>query len=84
MFTSSGLASLEWAATSDGNYNGAMYRTYRSTKTALNMIMVSYARELEGEGFVVSASDPGYECSHTCMERAICANTSASATAQPT
>jgi NAD(P)-dependent dehydrogenase (short-subunit alcohol dehydrogenase family) len=33
---------------------------YRSTKSALNMIMVQYAKQLEGEGFVVSASNPGY------------------------
>ena len=33
---------------------------YRTSKVADNMIMVSYARQLEGEGFVISASDPGY------------------------
>lgn len=41
-FTSSGLSSLEWAVTrTDGGYAGSMYPLYRSTKTALNMIMVS-------------------------------------------
>ncbi|KAK5175149.1 uncharacterized protein LTR77_000286 [Saxophila tyrrhenica] len=59
-FTSSGLASIKWAAESDGNYNGAMYGIYRSSKSAMNMVMVSYARQLEGEGFVVTATDPGY------------------------
>lgn len=59
-FTSSGLASLKWAAEREDNYNGAYYAIYRSSKTATNSIMVSYARQLEGEGFVVSASDPGY------------------------
>jgi NAD(P)-dependent dehydrogenase (short-subunit alcohol dehydrogenase family) len=33
---------------------------YRSTKSALNMIMTQYAKTLEGQGFVVSASNPGY------------------------
>ena len=37
-----------------------MWVAYRSTKSALNMIMVQYAKQLEGEGFVVSASNPGY------------------------
>jgi len=59
-FTSSGLSSLEWALESPGIYSGATYPVYRSTKTALNMIMVHYARLLEEEGFVVSGSDPGY------------------------
>ena len=37
-----------------------MYPIYRSTKTALNMIMLYYAKTLEKDGFVVSCSDPGY------------------------
>ena len=37
-----------------------MWIAYRSTKSALNMIMVQYAKQLEGEGFIVSASNPGY------------------------
>jgi NAD(P)-dependent dehydrogenase (short-subunit alcohol dehydrogenase family) len=36
------------------------YVVYRSTKSALNMIMVQYAKQLEGEGFIVSSSNPGY------------------------
>ncbi|EMC99825.1 hypothetical protein BAUCODRAFT_145194 [Baudoinia panamericana UAMH 10762] len=59
-FTSSALSSLEWAATLDGEMSGANYPLYRSTKTAENMVMIHYARSLEAEGFVVSASDPGY------------------------
>lgn len=37
-----------------------MFVAYRSTKSALNMVMVQYAKQLEGEGFIVSASNPGY------------------------
>ncbi len=59
-FTSSGLASLKMAAEDQGNYSGAKFGIYRSTKSAMNMVMVHYARLLEGEGFVVSSSDPGY------------------------
>lgn len=59
-FTGSATACLGMAREDDGPLNGKNYRLYRSTKTALNMVMVSYARELEGEGFVVSASNPGH------------------------
>lgn len=58
-FTSSGTASLEWAS-QDGLYSAENWPIYRSTKTALSMIMLGYAKRLEKEGFVVSASDPGY------------------------
>lgn len=58
-FTSSGLASLK-LADAPGQYNAANYPIYRSTKTAMSMIMLGYAKRLEGEGFVVSAADPGY------------------------
>lgn len=37
-----------------------MYPLYRSTKTALNMVVVHYAKILEAEGFIVSCCDPGY------------------------
>ncbi|KAK4554047.1 hypothetical protein LTR86_008888 [Recurvomyces mirabilis] len=61
-FTSSGLASLALAVdpSAHASYSAAMYPIYRSTKTSLNMIMAHYARLLETEGFIVSASDPGY------------------------
>ncbi|KAK3071986.1 hypothetical protein LTR53_007652 [Teratosphaeriaceae sp. CCFEE 6253] len=58
-FTSSGLASLDWGA-KEGMYSAAMYPIYRSTKTAMSMIVLHYAMTLENEAFVVSASDPGY------------------------
>lgn len=58
-FTSSGLASLK-LADAPGQYNAANYPIYRSTKTAMSMIMLGYAKKLESEGICVSASDPGY------------------------
>ncbi|KAK4505897.1 hypothetical protein PRZ48_003862 [Zasmidium cellare] len=59
-FTTSGLGSLKIARDSDGQYSARNFVIYRSTKTALNMVMLSYAKLLDEEGFVVSASDPGY------------------------
>ena len=58
-FTSSGLSSLKYAE-EDGIYSAENWPLYRSTKTALNMIMLGYTKTLEKEGFIVSASDPGY------------------------
>jgi NAD(P)-dependent dehydrogenase (short-subunit alcohol dehydrogenase family) len=61
-FTSSGLASLQWGQ--DGGPNGVYHADrwiiYRSTKTAMSMVVQHYAAVLEKEGFVVSSSDPGY------------------------
>jgi NAD(P)-dependent dehydrogenase (short-subunit alcohol dehydrogenase family) len=59
-FTSSGLASIKLAEDITGNYAAKFYPVYRSTKTAMSMIMLHYAQILGEEGFVVSASDPGY------------------------
>lgn len=61
-FTSSGLGSFHLAMeTSDlSPKNFADVTIYRTSKTAVNMVMGCYARMLEDEGFVVSASDPGY------------------------
>lgn len=59
-FTSSGLSSLEWAANPESHYRADRFPIYRSTKTALSMLMLNYALSLEEEGFIVSASDPGY------------------------
>ncbi|KAK6441780.1 hypothetical protein LTR95_001974 [Oleoguttula sp. CCFEE 5521] len=56
-FVSSGLGSCTWHA--EGQWAGN-YLVYRSTKSALNMIMVHYAQTLQGEGFVIGGSDPGY------------------------
>ena len=71
VFTGSGTASLKLAAEENGPLNGKYYRLYRSTKTALNMVMVSYARELEDEGIVVGASNPGYCATNLNLHRGL-------------
>ena len=58
--TTSDLASLKLAMEDPGLYSAKNFPIYRSSKTALNMIMCHYARSLENEGFVVAASNPGY------------------------
>ena len=57
-FTSTGLSSL--AKASDGSQPVDKFPIYRATKTALNMVLLYYARTLEGEGFVVSGPAPGF------------------------
>lgn len=59
-FTSSGLASLTYAAKPDSHYNARMYLIYRSTKTAMSMMILHYAQTLGDEGFAVVGIDPGY------------------------
>lgn len=66
-FTSSGLASISWAVRDKGkpmpSASAKNWPIYRSTKTAMSMIVLHYTELLEEEGFVVSAADPGYcEC----------------------
>jgi NAD(P)-dependent dehydrogenase (short-subunit alcohol dehydrogenase family) len=56
-FTSSGLSSLKWAWEKEDDYSAEMYPIYRSTKTAMSMIMLHYAKLLEKDGFVVGASE---------------------------
>lgn len=57
-FVSTGLSSLQKA--DDGSQSVSKFPIYRMTKTALNMVMLCYARTLENQGFVVSAPAPGF------------------------
>ncbi|KAK3721990.1 hypothetical protein LTR37_002806 [Vermiconidia calcicola] len=59
-FTSSDLSSLQWALEPKGLYSGVNFPIYRTSKTAVNMVMPHYARLLEHEGFIVGASNSGY------------------------
>jgi NAD(P)-dependent dehydrogenase (short-subunit alcohol dehydrogenase family) len=62
-FTSSSMASLKYAAEETDTNNGHFavhYPIYRSSKAAMTVLMLHYTRLLEGEGFVVTASNPGY------------------------
>lgn len=58
--TSSDLASLKFAMEDQGLYSAKNFPIYRPSKTAVNMIMCHYARSLEDEGFIVTASNPGF------------------------
>lgn len=60
LFVSSNLSSLTLATDPSSITPANQYPLYRSTKTALNMIMANYHVELKGEGFVVGALCPGY------------------------
>ncbi|KAK5999304.1 hypothetical protein QM012_005579 [Aureobasidium pullulans] len=57
-FVSTGLSSLQKA--DDGSQSVSKFPIYRMTKTALNMVMLYYARTLEDQGFVVGAPAPGF------------------------
>lgn len=61
-FTSSGFGSIHLAMENEDVNPEAFPQVsiYRSSKTAINMIMGVYAKMLESEGSVVSASDPGF------------------------
>ena len=58
--TTSDLASLKVAMEDQGLYSAKNFPIYRSSKTAVNMVMCHYARSLEEEGFVVTAMNPGF------------------------
>ncbi|MEU4230541.1 SDR family oxidoreductase [Nonomuraea sp. NPDC026600] len=57
---SSGLGSLSMAMDPDGPTWQHNYLSYNSSKSALNMITVSYAKELWDTPIKVNAADPGY------------------------
>lgn len=59
-FTTSDLASMKLAMEDPGIYSAKNFPVYRSSKIALNMVMGHYARSLEDEEFIVTASNPGY------------------------
>lgn len=61
-FTSSSFGSINLALENEGFNpgNAPQVSIYRSSKTAINMIMGIYTKSLESEGFIVSASDPGF------------------------
>ncbi|GGS69887.1 short-chain dehydrogenase [Planobispora rosea] len=57
---SSGLASLTRLTDPQDEFWASNYLAYNSSKAALNMITVSYAKELAGTPIKVNAADPGY------------------------
>jgi NAD(P)-dependent dehydrogenase (short-subunit alcohol dehydrogenase family) len=57
---SSGLGSLTLGSDPSVPFYDLNLLTYNSSKSALNMITLSYAKELRGTSIKVNAADPGY------------------------
>ncbi len=57
---SSGLGSLGWLSDPSNPFHGVNILGYNSSKTALNAVTVSFAKELAAVGIKVNAADPGY------------------------
>ncbi|MGW4405467.1 SDR family oxidoreductase [Nonomuraea sp. NPDC004702] len=57
---SSELGSISLALTPDSPFWDLNFAAYNSSKTALNMITVCYAKELMGTSVKVNAANPGY------------------------
>lgn len=69
IFVSTTLSSLNLATAKDTGTPANQYPLYRSSKTALNMIMANYHAELAKEGFVVGGLCPGFCSSESpCSE----------------
>jgi len=56
---SSSTGSLTWATDSQSRHGSGRYAAYRSSKTALNVLTVFYARALADDGIKVNALAPG-------------------------
>lgn len=59
VFISSSVGSISQAADKNSKYYGAAAFEYRSSKAALNMLIVLYWNRLQGDGFRVFGADPG-------------------------
>ncbi|MEW6437448.1 MAG: SDR family oxidoreductase [Pseudomonadota bacterium] len=60
VMVSSGLASLTRLVDPASEFYAINLLSYNSSKTALNAVTVSFAKELAASGFKVNAADPGY------------------------
>jgi NAD(P)-dependent dehydrogenase (short-subunit alcohol dehydrogenase family) len=60
VMVSSGLGSLGWLSDPENEFYGVNILGYNSSKTALNAVTVSFAKELAEAGIKVNAADPGY------------------------
>jgi NAD(P)-dependent dehydrogenase (short-subunit alcohol dehydrogenase family) len=60
VMVSSGLGSLGWLSDPDNQFYGVNIIGYNSSKTALNAVTVSLAKDLASFGIAVNAADPGY------------------------
>ncbi|KAK2740284.1 hypothetical protein FQN57_006164 [Myotisia sp. PD_48] len=64
VFVTSELGSLTWASDRNHKFTACVNPIYRSTKSALNMVMTYYSTILEKEGITVLAVCPGFCCSN--------------------
>lgn len=60
VMVSSGLGSLDWLSDPSNPLYGVNVLGYNSSKSALNAVTVSFAKELAAAGIKVNAADPGY------------------------
>ncbi|KQS69856.1 serralysin [Rhizobium sp. Leaf371] len=60
IMVSSGLGSLTWLSDPAHPYHAVNILGYNSSKTALNAITLSLAKDLAKDGIKVNAADPGY------------------------
>jgi NAD(P)-dependent dehydrogenase (short-subunit alcohol dehydrogenase family) len=60
VMVSSGLGSLGWLSDPENEFYGVNILGYNSSKTALNAVTVSFAKELAEAGIKVNTVDPGY------------------------
>lgn len=60
VMVSSGLGSLGWLSDPTNQFYGVNILGYNSSKSALNAVTVSFAKELASLGISVNAADPGY------------------------
>jgi NAD(P)-dependent dehydrogenase (short-subunit alcohol dehydrogenase family) len=57
---SSGLGSLTLSSDPAAAFGPVNFMAYQSSKAALNMVTVAYAKELQATGIKVNAADPGF------------------------
>jgi NAD(P)-dependent dehydrogenase (short-subunit alcohol dehydrogenase family) len=60
VMVSSGLGSKGWLSDPQNEFYGVNYLGYNSSKSALNAISLSFAKELAASGIKVNAADPGF------------------------
>lgn len=60
VMVSSGLGSKGWLSDPQNEFYGVNYLGYNSSKSALNAITLSFAKELAASGIKVNAADPGF------------------------
>ena len=60
VMVSSGLGSIGWLSDPANQFYGVNLLGYNSSKSALNAVTVSFAKELVSDGIRVNAADPGY------------------------